>query len=151
MKLWLLRHGEAHANVTTDAERALTEHGRQEVICTAKYLYGQTLDCILVSPYLRAQQSAELVRKQLAYTGESKTVPWIIPDSSVHHALPLLDPYEGQTLLLVTHQTFVGDLAGLLIHGHSQQPLTMPTGSLAELEGEALAVGLMRLIALHTP
>jgi phosphohistidine phosphatase len=42
-------------------------------------------------------------------------------------------------------------LAGLLIHGHRQQAVPMHTASLAELEGDVLAAGLMDLLALVHP
>lgn len=35
MKLWVLRHGEAHHQAPTDAERELTEAGRAEVLRSA--------------------------------------------------------------------------------------------------------------------
>ncbi|MBB3104599.1 SixA phosphatase family protein [Azomonas macrocytogenes] len=151
MKLWLLRHGEAEPKVRTDDERALTERGRREVSSSAVHLRGRSLACILVSPYVRAQQSAELVREYLGYTGPCETVPWIIPDSTPNEALPHLDRYDGRELLLVTHQTFVGEFASLLVHGHRSEPLSMPTGSLAELEGEVIAAGAMHLVALYRP
>jgi phosphohistidine phosphatase len=62
-----------------------------------------------------------------------------------HWAIAELDHYPDDEILLVSHQPLLGDLAGLLIHGHRQAPLPMSTASLAELEGEAVAAGLMNL------
>ncbi len=62
-----------------------------------------------------------------------------------------LDRRPEQNLLIVTHQPFVGLLGGWLVHGHRDSPLPMATGSLAELEGEACAAGLMHLVALRHP
>jgi phosphohistidine phosphatase len=148
MKLWLLRHGEAEPTARTDAERNLTVHGRQQVREAAAQLLGRPLQAVLVSPYVRAQQTADLVCDVLAFSGMRQTVPWLTPESDLRQTLRELDGYAFDELLLVTHQPLVGALAGLLIHGHRQQPVAMNTASLALLEGVELAAGLMAL-SLH--
>lgn len=147
MKLWLLRHGEAEPSARSDAERNLTAHGRQQVREAAMHLQGRALQAVLVSPYVRAQQTADLACEVLGFTGARQTVAWLTPDSDLRQALRKLDGYPLDELLLVTHQPFVGALAGLLMHGHRQQPLSMNTASLALLEGDELAAGLMHLSA----
>lgn len=151
MRLWLLRHGEAEAQARSDAERRLTPRGCQEVRQAAVQLEGRALGAILVSPYVRAQQTAALIREALGFTGGIHTVPWLTPDGDPREVLRQLDHYPQDELLLVSHQPLVGALAGLLIHGHRQQPLPMHTASLAELEGDVLAAGLMDLLALVHP
>lgn len=151
MRLWLLRHGQAEAQARSDAERALTAHGREEVHQVAVQLQGRRLGAILASPYVRAQQTAALVREALGFTDGIHTVPWLTPDSDPREVLKQLDRYAQDELLLVTHQPLVGALAGLLIHGHRQQPLTMHTASLAELDGDLLAAGAMDLLAVVHP
>ena len=151
MRLWLLRHGEAEPTARSDAERRLTEHGCQQVRQAAVQLKGRPLRTILVSPYVRAQQTAALVVEALGFSGQLQTVPWLVPESDLRQVLRQLDGYSVDELLLVTHQPLVGALGGLLIHGHRQQPLPMQTASLAELEGEELAAGLMDLLALLHP
>lgn len=149
MKLWLLRHGEAEPRARTDAERNLTEQGRLDVAEMAAHLLNQPLQAILVSPYQRAQQTAEIVRQVLGFSGACETVPWATPDSDVREAMLYLDRRSEQHLLLVTHQPFVGALGGWLVHGQRGESLPMATSSLAELEGEALAAGLMHLASLR--
>lgn len=151
MKLWLLRHGQAEPKARTDAQRNLTEAGRQEVEGAAALLQGQSLQAILVSPYQRAQQTAEIVRQALGFTGPVETVPWLTPDSDPADAMLYLDRRTEQRLLLVTHQPLVGALGGWLVSGHREAPLPMATASLAELEGEHLAAGLMHLVGLRHP
>jgi len=151
MRLWLLRHGQAEPQARSDAERALTAHGREEVRQTAMQLQGRRLGAILASPYVRAQQTAALVREALGFTDGIHTVPWLTPDSDPREVLKQLDRYAQGELLLVTHQPLVGALAGLLIHGHRQQPLAMHTASLAELDGDLLAAGAMDLLAMVHP
>lgn len=149
MKVWILRHGEAQLHARRDADRELTAHGREQVLHSATHLIGEPLERILVSPYVRAQQTAELVRKTLGFTGELITVPWLTPESDPKHAISQL-PDSGN-VLLVSHQPFVGDLISLLQHGHYRQPQPMQTASLAELEGEWPLAGSMTLLGVRHP
>lgn len=151
MKLWLLRHGEAEPRARTDAERKLTAAGALEVERAAAHLRDQPLQAILASPYQRAQQTAEIVRQALDFSGPVETVPWLIPESDPNDAMLYLDRRTEQSLLLVTHQPFVGAFGGWLVSGHRDAPLPMATASLAELSGEHLAAGLMRLVGLRHP
>lgn len=151
MKVWLLRHGQAEPKACTDAERALTPAGRLEVEGAAAHLQGRPLEAILVSPYRRAQQTAEIVRQVLGFTGPVDTVPWLTPESDPSDAMLYLDRRSEQQLLLVTHQPFVGVFGGWLVSGHRDAPLPMATASLAELDGECLAAGLMHLVGLRHP
>lgn len=149
MTLWLLRHGEAEPRARTDAERPLTERGRKEVRKSAERLRGRPLTQILVSPYLRAQQTAELVREVLGLNLPLTTVAWATPDDSPGLAAGHLADCSGDCLL-VSHNPLLGSLCGLLVHGHLQQPLGLSTASLVALEGEVMP-GLMHLAGLHHP
>ncbi|MDM9650714.1 phosphohistidine phosphatase SixA [Pseudomonas wenzhouensis] len=151
MRLWLLRHGQAEPQAASDAARELTAHGRQEVQQAAAQLLGRPLTAIMASPYVRAQQTAELVRLELGFSGSVQTVSWLTPDSDPRDALKYLDEREHAEVLLVSHQPLIGALGGLLVHGHRQEPLPMRTASLAELEGDIPAAGLMELLALIHP
>ena len=149
MKIWILRHGEAQPHARRDAERELTVKGREQVLHSAARVLDQPLDSILASPYVRAQQTAELVRNALGFAPQLISVPWLTPDSDPRQALSQL-PDSGN-VLLVTHQPFVGDLISLLMHGHMRQPQPMHTASLAELEGEWPLAGSMTLCNLWHP
>ena len=151
MRLWLLRHGQAEPQAASDAARELTAHGRQEVQQAAAQLLGRPLTAIMASPYVRAQQTAELVRLELGFSGSVQTVSWLTPDSDPRDVLKYLDEREHAEVLLVSHQPLIGALGGLLVHGHRQEPLPMRTASLAELEGDIPAAGLMELLALIHP
>jgi phosphohistidine phosphatase len=48
--LWLLRHGQAEAHAASDAQRELTDFGRQEVLQSAAHLAGQPLAAISRRP-----------------------------------------------------------------------------------------------------
>ncbi|MGY2377724.1 phosphohistidine phosphatase SixA [Pseudomonas sp. SDO524_S393] len=149
MKLWILRHGEAEGHARTDAERNLTEHGRAEVLRSAAHLVGQPLSAIIASPYVRAQQTAQLVREALGFAADIRTVPWLTPDGYPHQVLEQLDTDDN--VLLVSHQPLVGSLISFLQHGHQRQPQPMHTASLAELEGDFPLAGLMTLVSVKNP
>lgn len=151
MKIWLLRHGEAEPRARTDAQRCLTEAGRNEVRRSAAHLAGRPLQAILSSPYLRAQQTAELVREVLGFSGDVEVVPWATPESDVDEAMLYLARRSESDLLLVTHQPLVGALGGWLVNGLRSASVPMATASLAELEGEGVAAGLMNLVSLRHP
>ena len=149
MKLWVLRHGEAEGHARTDAERNLTEQGRGEVLSSAAHLIGQPISAIFASPYVRAQQTAQLVRDALGFEPEIRTVPWLTPDGNPLQVLQKLDTDDN--VLLVSHQPLVGSLISFLQHGHQRQPQPMYTASLAELDGDFPLAGLMSLVSVKNP
>ncbi len=149
MKLWVLRHGEAEPRARSDAERNLTAHGRKEVLHSAAHLIGQPLSAIYASPYVRAQQTAQLVREALGFEPPIITVPWLTPESHPSRVLEHLDMTDN--LLLVSHQPLVGNLISLLQHGHLHAPQPMSTANLAELEGGWLLAAGMRLNGVRQP
>jgi phosphohistidine phosphatase len=151
MKLWILRHGEAHSQARSDAERQLTTRGRDEVLKSAAHLLGKPLHLIIASPYVRAQQTAELVHQVLGLNEPIMSVPWLTPDSDPQQVLSQLDRYSMDDVLLVSHQPLVGALVGLLVAGHYREAQPMNTASLAELEGDFPLAGLMELRNVRHP
>ncbi|MFK7699885.1 phosphohistidine phosphatase SixA [Pseudomonas caspiana] len=149
MKLWVLRHGEAQAHARSDSQRELTGHGREEVLQSAAHLLGKPLTRILVSPYVRAQQTAELVRQALGFSDAVVIVPWLTPESDPGKVLGHLAAYAADDVLLVSHQPLVGALIGLAVHGSHQHPQPMSTASLAELRGECALAGAMELVSVR--
>ncbi|SED58247.1 phosphohistidine phosphatase SixA [Pseudomonas kilonensis] len=150
MKLWVLRHGEAEPyGSRPDPERALTAHGREEVLRSAAQLIGQPLTAIYVSPYLRAQQTAQLVREALGFEPELRTVDWLTPETRPQKVLERLEDQDN--VLLVSHNPLVGSLLGFLQHGHLQHPEQVQTAGLAELEGDMPLAGALKLKGIRHP
>ena len=117
----------------------------------AEHLQGRPLQAVLVSPYVRAQQTADLLCEALGFTGQRQTVTWLTPESDVQQVIGEIERLGLEHVLLVSHQPLVGTLVGALEHGHLQQPAAMSTASLAELEGDWPLAGLMTLRALNSP
>ncbi|CAI8931101.1 MULTISPECIES: phosphohistidine phosphatase SixA [unclassified Pseudomonas] len=150
MKVWVLRHGEAQPyGSRPDSERALTPHGCEEALRSAARLIGEPLTAIYASPYLRAQQTAQLVREALGFVPDIRTVEWLTPDSRPQAVAEQLASVDN--VLLVSHNPLVGNLLGFLQHGHVQEPVAVRTAGLAELEGEWPLAGLMKLNSLKHP
>ena len=151
MKLWVLRHGEAepHGSKSHDSERALTAHGREEVLRSAALLIGQPLTAIYASPYLRAQETAQLVRDALGFEPEIRTVEWLTPETDPDKVAEQL--VSVSNVLLVSHNPLVGHLLSYLQHGAGYPPEKVGTAGLAEINGDELLIGSMKLAGIKHP
>ncbi len=121
-QLWLLRHAEAEPHGTrTDAERRLTERGREQARAAGVAIERMrvTFDVVLFSPRVRARQTAELAAEGW---GEEQQARMAVhpPLSGGFDAAQALDaigavPADGR-LLLVGHEPdlsrVVGELTG---------------------------------------
>ncbi|MGE8148996.1 phosphohistidine phosphatase SixA [Pseudomonas frederiksbergensis] len=150
MKLWVLRHGEAEPyGSRPDSERALTPHGCEEVLRSAAELIGQPITAIYASPYLRAQQTAQLVREALGFQPDIRTVEWLTPDTDADKVAEQL--VSESNVLLVSHNPLVGNLLSYLQHGAGHPPEKIGTAGLAELKGDELLIGAMKLKGIKHP
>ncbi len=150
MKLWVLRHGEAVPyGSCPDSERELTDHGRKEALSSAAHLIGQPLTAIYASPYLRAQQTAQIVREALGFDPEIRTVEWLTPEVDPDKVTDQL--VSVSNVLLVSHNPLVGNLLSYLQHGAGYPPEKVSTAGLAELESPELLIGSMTLNSLKHP
>ncbi len=70
-KYFVMRHGEAEHNIKRiisnkkDNPHHLTANGRREVEISAKELKNKNIDLIIVSPFVRTQETALIVKKEL--------------------------------------------------------------------------------------
>lgn len=121
MKLYIMRHGfspsASEAGVPTDAERPLSERGRQAARASAKALAAKgARPVILHSPLTRAVQTAVEVEGVL----KPDIPPRVFePLSNVLPAEELLKALRGPMekageLLVIGHQPQLGELAALL-------------------------------------
>lgn len=139
-KLWIMRHGQAMAQASSDEQRALTAVGEQQVLQSAKqHLINSQFTHVFVSPYLRAQQTWHII-KPLVHADHCETVNWITPDVATAPALDALLSLSGNELrvLLVCHQTFAGRLSTHLCEG-STQGKHLETAAIEFIETEVFA------------
>ncbi|MDZ7924774.1 MAG: phosphohistidine phosphatase SixA [Marinagarivorans sp.] len=116
MQLFLLRHGHAVAHAASDSERPLSELGRADIRINIAAIANElsTLEAVWVSPYLRAQQTWQEAKTFLPKAPNSINQDAITPDGNLDEVITLLAQANVASLLLVTHQTFVGDLMDYL-------------------------------------
>lgn len=135
LELYLLRHGEAEARATNDAQRRLTAQGEAEIARAAQHMPKQ-FDGLIHSPYLRTEQSAGVVLA-VCQTERIVVADWVTPDASVENAIEQFQSLSG-VWLVVTHNPFVSYLAARLTALPVNQT-SFSTGALARLSGpEAL-------------
>lgn len=119
MQIYIMRHGQAEMMAYSDAERNLTDLGRQESELMAKYLVKQntSLDAVLVSPYIRAQQTWESVSPFFEGVTNIQVLPCLTPGGSARKTVDELLALQAKgvkSVLLVSHLPLVGYIVGEL-------------------------------------
>ena len=125
MKLYLIRHGIAAERGTyaNDADRPLTDQGRQKTQKVAQHLHdlGLRLDLILTSPLIRATQTAEILQN-IGLTEQVEEYSHLAPGGNIQDWLSWLsqrgDGSTAKHLALVGHQPNLGNWAELLVWGN---------------------------------
>lgn len=145
MQLYLLRHGQAEAPVTSDEARRLTSLGctQTQWVMNTRCQLMAGLQTLWVSPLVRAQQTADIARDFLAPL-PSHTYEQLVPEASLDALYELLSTYRGDSLLLVGHQPLLGKVLNDLC-GYAPDTLPMGTSSLAALTLEVPARGMAQL------
>ena len=116
MDLILWRHAEAHVirEGQSDLDRALTTKGERQAQRMAEWLNQRLAEStrILVSPALRAQQTAQALERPF------KTVAMLAPDGGVEALLKAARwPDATEPVLVVGHQPTLGLAAGRVMTG----------------------------------
>ncbi len=120
MRLYLFRHGiaEASARSGRDADRALTEEGREKVrnVVRRARAGGVWPTVILSSPFVRALETAQIAAKVLGHDEEITTSEAFVPDASAEAAWAELRTHKSQPEVLVaSHQPLCGELTAFLL------------------------------------
>jgi phosphohistidine phosphatase len=131
----IMRHGEAIPMHSDDVSRNLTPMGHQQVEKMGLWLQKKHAPTgLLVSPYVRAQQTAEGVKKNNTFLFE-ETCQDIIPEGNPQVAADYLETLialhpECDTWLVVAHMPMVSYLVDQLCAGH--MPI-FNTGAVAQI------------------
>lgn len=144
MKVFVLRHGQAEAQQTTDEARNLTAKGRADVAASVQYSLSELAPAseleqvqeIWASPLVRAQQTAEIVRDLLAAQGvhlSIKTTDLITPESNPADLFDVLQASNLNSVLLASHMPFVGNFLDAFC-GSARGYHAMNTSSMALVE-----------------
>ena len=161
MQVFIMRHGEAGHQAATDAQRALTPRGREESQRVATWLAAQYskitevdtagIERALVSPYLRAQQTFDVVKPLLPAIKETEIWDALTPDCTprpVADYLTALAASGLSSVLVVSHLPLVGYLVADLCTG--EVPPMFATSGLAHLHIDA-STGQGKLLRLIQP
>ncbi|MCS0387387.1 phosphohistidine phosphatase SixA [Vibrio diabolicus] len=138
MKIFIMRHGEAEHFADSDAARQLTPRGRVESEAVARACKEQgftQFDKVLVSPYIRAQQTWQEISEYFA-AKSIETCEDITPYGQSEHvfdfASALIEVEKLDSLLLVSHLPLVGYLTSEFVK--DMAPPMFPTSGLVCIE-----------------
>lgn len=142
MQLIIMRHGEAEPAFANDPQRNLTTRGFMECQRTGAWLQQHfgTIDYALVSPYVRAMQSFEMV-KSMVTVGQMEESNDIIPSGNPKIVQDYVNVLEQQhdvkTLLFVSHMPVVSYLVDTFCDRFISHLFS--TASVATLEYDTVA------------
>lgn len=150
MRLYIVRHGEAERQITTDDARGLTVRGRKDVATLWENLAdrGVRPSRLLSSPYVRARQTADIIAERFPGVARAE-LGMITPEGDPVAVLAELERIGGQDgWTLVSHMPFVDLFCGTLTDG-GRYPFQV--GAVACLDLDALVPGAGRLRWLIGP
>ncbi len=163
MEIYLLRHGEAvqlgASGEAADFDRPLTPEGKRVVRCVARAMRAMQLqfDSILTSPFVRAQQTAEIVAKTLkaqrivVVANELGSTPAQTTHRALINRIRQLKPPPA-SVLVVGHEPYLSRLAAVLLSGDAATAIELKKAGLCKLSLESLRYGrCARLEWLLTP
>lgn len=148
MRLYLLRHAEAEADAPEDALRELTEMGWAQAEAVADWLLTQVAGRagLIVSPLLRAQQTASVVRQAL-HLGESEVIEALSPEGDILQAEQAISRvlHSGHDeIIVVSHMPLLASLASWLEEGVLAMGESFALAELRVFEAEIVAPGVMQ-------
>lgn len=139
MEIYLIRHGiaeDAQAN-QEDHERALTTEGQEKTAQIARNLRKRCngIEAIFHSPYLRAQETAEIFHKEFA-NAELAELHFLQPHSPVIAAIPFFQECSKKykSVALVGHEPYMSTLASLLITGKQSPVMAFKKAGIANIK-----------------
>ena len=145
MKIYLIRHSNAVEPGTPgyedDSLRPLTEKGRDKMkdIASALKALDVKPDLIVSSPYVRAQQTAEILAKVLKYKQEPVLNDALVPMGNADHIIgEINEKYNVNELVLVGHEPCISVLIGTLTAGNPEIALNIKNGGVCCLSSDDL-------------
>lgn len=124
MKIFIMRHGEAEVVSSSDEARHLTDYGRKQSILQGQWLKTHlnstalSVQKVIVSPYVRAQETFELVNLALDnILNDVETWSGVTPYGNatlVADYLSVLQKQGVESVLLVSHLPLVGSIVSEL-------------------------------------
>jgi phosphohistidine phosphatase len=138
MKLYLMRHGEAEPYSRDDASRALTATGRGAVASKAGLF--PDIDKMIVSPYLRALQSADILIEQGLNIKYRLVDDRVTPDCPLEPIIDSILSSELNTQLIIAHNPLLSRLTRHLA-GEEARGVNLFTAQVACIEADDFLPG----------
>lgn len=145
MQIYIMRHGQAKMMANSDAERALTSLGKLESEKMAAYLAKRNVcfDAVLLSPFLRAQQTWESVRPFFPAIDNVQTLKCLTPSGSARKSVDEILALQAagvEKLLIVSHLPLVGYIVGELAPAAGVPAFATSSVAYVELDESGFAV-----------
>jgi len=144
MQIYIMRHGQAEMMANSDSERALTDMGRSESEKMASSLakQGISFDAVMVSPYIRAQQTWESVRPFFPEISNIQILKALTPSGSARKSVNEIIALQAmgvKSLLIVSHLPLVGYIVGELAPAAGVPAFATSSVGLVELDDSGFA------------
>src|SRR5262245_54539950 len=157
MDLYLIRHAEAGDRETwqgDDAERPLTDEGHEQAktVATGLQHHGVTLDALVTSPLVRAQQTAAgMLHHWAKPVPELHTCPELSPGGRRKKLARFVEELNVGAVGLVGHMPDLGEFAGWLL-GDRKLPIDLAKAGVALIRcPDGVARGAGQLVWMVTP
>jgi len=144
VRIYLVRHGHAEEKAgKDDAARALTAAGRRDIAAAAPCV-AASLDRplrVICSPYLRAQQSAEILRELLRIEERLQVSEALLPESDWGALREVLERFEEEgvrSVIAVGHNPSISQICASIVAGSPEARIELSKGSVACLEVDNL-------------
>jgi len=154
MQLFLMRHGEAGFDAPSDRERELTETGRIQTNFMANWLTKQVshFDLVIVSPYLRAQQTWQAVSTHLPkprkwLVNDDDIIPSGDPKMAIDIVLAYAEQYKADNVLVISHMPILGFMVSELVP--NMEPPLFATSAVVHIDKHAQQSSFVTMIAPH--
>ncbi len=140
MKIFIMRHGEASHMASSDAERHLTMRGRLESLTVVKEAFAQelTVDKVLVSPYIRAQETWEEISTHVNCADVESCediTPYGQADKVYDYVMALVETKQLESIFMVSHLPLVGYMVSEFVTDVA--PPMFPTSGMVCIEFDA--------------
>ncbi|MEM7159504.1 MAG: phosphohistidine phosphatase SixA [Myxococcota bacterium] len=147
MDLYVLRHSMAveRGRLPRDSDRPLTEAGqkRLERATQAWDAIGVSVELVVTSPLLRAQQSATIAAAALGISDRIHPERSLAPGASPAAMVRTLDDYQSRAdrIMLVGHEPDLGRLVSTLVCGNDEAGFRIKKAGLLRLSIGTLRAG----------
>lgn len=144
MEIYILRHGIAvergASGYKKDSDRPLTKEGEEKMLQIAQAIFAMDVrfDLILSSPYVRADQTAQIVAGEL--DREVTFTKFLAPGGDASELIAEINDEKPQRVLVVGHEPDLSRLISILVTGDGDASIELKKGGLCKLTTDRLTL-----------